>query len=828
MPFRFPYPSSIRSKIIAVTIGVVVMLGIALLLLSRGIYTEYKMLQIARVDSLVKFSGGKIDERLIEIENGVCHLAYAGGLCEQTKHLSDKDMPKPLRHIAKESLLRYLQTDGTAVGGGIWFEPFRLHQDKERNCVYAFRRGEQFITDEDSNSQEYDYLSRNWYVSIKKQMPAADQVVWTEPYYDGIGTRALMTTAGAAVYDAQGGFAGVATLDWELASIVQSISRIKPTDNSMILFADRSHNFVLGIHTPDNDTVQSAVGKTLDSIPWYSPALCNKDELTYNGKKQIVFVKILHNGMIIFVLVPREELFAEINSHLLHTVLALVSACGSVSFFVYAMLNQLINKPVVELSRQASQIGNGHLDVPIRVNSHSELGVLASALNKMQTDIKEFIRNLNQVNAEKERISVELDIARRIQAAMLPSIKSLFQGRNELETFFEIDAAMTPAREVAGDYYDFFMLDGSHLAVVIADVSGKGVPAALFLTICKTLIKNYAGLGLEPEEIFNAVNEGFCESNTFNMFATAFAGILDISTGKLTFVNAGHNPPFIKLAAEQQPQCNSPDADTRFDSAARFEKMKLSPGLVLGAMQGVQYQQETITLPENSCLFLYTDGITEAMNSKSELFTEHRLAESLNSTGHTDGGSRSATDLLNRVKQDIERFVDGAEQSDDITMLALRYRPSTELIWEQTFAADVKMLPEVNAFITQCLEKLKYPPGEIMKMQLVCEEICVNIAHYAYNDADNDTNTDTELSPERCPMTVRITGTEGQDTEIQFRDSGRPFNPLLAAAPDITLSSQERPLGGLGLLLIKKNVDIILYDYTGKQNILTLTKTLPK
>ncbi|MDR3182374.1 MAG: SpoIIE family protein phosphatase [Planctomycetaceae bacterium] len=809
MPFRFLRFSSIRSEIIAVAIGVAVLLGGAFLLFSSIIYAQYKTLQIDRVDSFVVSSGGKINAMLIELEHEVCHLAYAGELCEQTKYLSEKDVPKPLRNAAKESLIRYLQTSGTAVGGGIWFEPFRFHLDRKWCCVYAFRRNGQVMTDEDFQSEKYDYLNQNWYVTLKQQMPAENKVVWTKPYYEVIGTRSLMTTAGAAIYDEQGKFAGVATLDWELSSIVQGISHIEPTDNSMVLFADRSHNFVLGLNEPHNNTADSAAGKTLDSVPWYSPAIGNKDTLIYNGQKYIAFVNTLDNDMLIFVIVPQNELFKEINRHLRNTILALMAACVLVSFLIYTLLHKLINKPVVVLSRQAEQIGNGNLNVPIHISSHSELGVLAAALNKMQTDIKEFIRHLNQVNAEKERISVELDIARRIQAAMLPSTKSLFQGRNELETFFEIDAAMTPAREVAGDYYDFFMIDSEHLAVVIADVSGKGVPAALFMTICKTLIKNYAGLGLKPAEIFNAVNEEFCENNTFNMFATAFAGILEISTGKLTFVNAGHNPPFIKL-----PQHSSPG------TSACFEKMKLSPGLVLGAMQGVQYQQETIILPENSCLFLYTDGITEAMNAKSELFTEHRLAESLNSTGHTDSGFYSATNLLNRAKQDIERFVNGAEQSDDITMLALRYRPSTKLMREQTFSADVKILPEVNAFIKQCLEKLEYPPGEIMKMQLVCEEIYVNIAHYAYTDAEH--------SPEHCLITIRIAGTEGQNTEIQFRDSGRPFNPLLVAAPDITPSLQERPLGGLGLLLIKKNVDTISYDYTGGQNVLTLTKTLPK
>ena len=243
------------------------------------------------------------------------------------------------------------------------------------------------------------------------------------------------------------------------------------------------------------------------------------------------------------------------------------------------------------------------------------------------------------------KTEAELNVASHIQKNMLPCIFPPYPEREE----FDIYATMMPAKEVGGDFYDFFLIDPDHLAIVIADVSGKGVPAALFMVIAKTLIKNNTAGMTEPKGIFEKTNDQLCENNEEGIFVTAFMGILEISTGVFSFVNAGHNPPLLKRKGQQ------------------YDWLSVKPGFILAGMEGMKYQQESITLSEGDELYLYTDGVTEAMNLEEELFTDQRLKEALNRHRKLD-----LKDLLASMKQEIDQFANGAKQADDITMLALR------------------------------------------------------------------------------------------------------------------------------------------------------------
>lgn len=276
-----------------------------------------------------------------------------------------------------------------------------------------------------------------------------------------------------------------------------------------------------------------------------------------------------------------------------------------------------------------------------------EVGYLADAFRKMFLDLDGYIENLTRITAEKERIGAELSVATQIQADMLPSIFPAFPERNE----FDIYASMTPAKEVGGDFYDFFMVDEDHLAVVIADVSGKGVPAALFMVIAKTIIKNHA-LNKEPVfEVFKNANEQLCENNEEGMFVTAWMGLLTISTGHFEYVNAGHNPPLLKRAKGE------------------FTYLKSRPCFVLAGMEGSCYRKEELMLSAGDILYLYTDGVTEAENAQNELYGEERLKAALERQK-----SDNPNDILPFVSADIDSFVKEASQFDDITMLCFKYK----------------------------------------------------------------------------------------------------------------------------------------------------------
>ena len=276
-----------------------------------------------------------------------------------------------------------------------------------------------------------------------------------------------------------------------------------------------------------------------------------------------------------------------------------------------------------------------------------EIEVLAESFAAISHKTVEYVDHVRSITAEKERIGTELEMATRIQTAMLPHVFPAFPERSE----FDICACMDPAREVGGDFYDFFLIDDDHLGMVMADVSGKGVPAALFMMACKIILQSVAMLGGSPAEVLTRTNEAICSNNQEEMFITVWMGVLEISTGKLTAANAGHEYPVI------------------MEADGLFELYRDKHGLVIGAMDGVKYREYELMLKPGAKLFVYTDGVPEATDADNELFGLNRKVTSLNK-------ERNGTpeEILAGVKRDVNRFVKGAEQFDDVTMLCMEYK----------------------------------------------------------------------------------------------------------------------------------------------------------
>jgi len=321
-------------------------------------------------------------------------------------------------------------------------------------------------------------------------------------------------------------------------------------------------------------------------------------------------------------------------------------------FILRYIAGKQVLTPVLRLSHHMDGFDpeHGSLDEIEIQESGDEFQTIAESYNRMVGDIHYYMENLATVTADRERIATELDVATEIQSSMLPCIFPAFPERNE----FDIYAAMFPAREVGGDFYDFFMINKDTICVVIADVSDKGIPAALFMVIAKTLIKNAALDGKSPSLVFETVNNQLCENNDAGMFVTAFMGYLDIPSGRFTYVNAGHNPPLIKRSGA-------------------YEYMKVEPGLMLACMEGIEFNQKDLLLNTGDMLYLYTDGVTEAMNNERKLFTAGRL---LNVANQYTGCSSS--EFILKLKEEIDTFADGAMQADDITMLTLEIKQQAE------------------------------------------------------------------------------------------------------------------------------------------------------
>ena len=347
------------------------------------------------------------------------------------------------------------------------------------------------------------------------------------------------------------------------------------------------------------------------------------------------------------------EVRAYLNSFLINMLLISFAIIGITIILYIFFVRKMVTKPVGKLTAFTQEITktgtfeNQHIDI----KTGDEIESLSQSFNFMLAELENYIANLSKVTAEKERIGAELDIAKHIQASMLPCIFPAFPERKE----FDIYATMEPAKEVGGDFYDFFMVDDTHLAIVMADVSGKGVPAALFMVIGKTLIKDHTTPGRDLGKVFTEVNQLLCESNSEELFITAFEGVLDLVTGEFVYVNAGHEMPFICKAGGD------------------FEPYKIRAGFVLAGMEGMKYRAGSMTLEPGDKIFQYTDGVTEATNLKNELYGMNRLGAILNKV---KGGTPN--DILPAIKKDIDEFVGDADQFDDITMLCLEYKARME------------------------------------------------------------------------------------------------------------------------------------------------------
>lgn len=415
------------------------------------------------------------------------------------------------------------------------------------------------------------------------------------------------------------------------------------------------------------------------------------------------------------------------------------------------------------------------------VNTGDELQVLARAIAKMQTDTLNYLDEIKLVTGERERIGAELDVAKHIQADMLPTV---FPKEPEIP-FVKIFASMTPAKEVGGDFYDFFDIDGDHIGLVMADVSGKGIPAALFMVIAKTLIKNAAQSGISPKEVFEKVNNELCENNAEEMFVTCWLGILNTKSGKLQAVSAGHEYPVIKR------------------KAGEFEIFKDVHGFVMGGMENMRYRQYDIQLNEGDTIFLYTDGVPEATNIQNELYGMERMVKKLNQCKES-----YPKEQIEAVLADVMEFTGEAEQFDDVTMLGVTRTADNVIYSEKEFVpSDEDSTMQVMGFIEEMMEKGDLPIIIQSKMSIVIDEIYSNIALYSSASSVNIA----------CSIfTDKIT--------ITFKDNGVKYNPLEKQDADITLGVEERSIGGLGILITKKTMDEVKYRYLNGNNILILEK----
>ena len=505
-------------------------------------------------------------------------------------------------------------------------------------------------------------------------------------YYNQLGTNLVRTLASQLDADELDRYYETGEMDERYYEIQSFISDLVASNDVEYLYVVRPHGVgVTFLFDSDMETGESgeyedggycALGTYVDLVGGFAD---NLDRLLAGLDVEPIVQRDASYGWLMTAMTPvlHEDgtmagyVMADISMNdvmntrqtFLITLVGLLAAVAAVFLVTFLfILRRMVLHPIdlltqatgdfIQSNEEELAAGTATVNVP-PIRTGDEVELLADSFRKMEEDMISYIREFMKATAEKERIGAELNVATQIQADMLPRIFPAFPERQE----FEVYATMNPAKEVGGDFYDFFLVDDDHLAVVIADVSGKGVPAALFMVIAKTLIKNHAQNRETPGEVFTQTNAQLCEGNDAGLFVTAWMGVLEISTGKFVYVNAGHNPPLLKRAGGQ------------------YEWLKSRPGFVLAGMEGIRYRENTLELMPGDTLYLYTDGVTEATSSAQELYGEERLQAALN-----EASELPVSQLLPRIKNCIDTFVGDAEQFDDITMLGLQYHTRGEKV----------------------------------------------------------------------------------------------------------------------------------------------------
>jgi len=514
----------------------------------------------------------------------------------------------------------------------------------------------------------YDHRNRPWYIKAKE----AGTMVWTDLYVDS-GGRGHIITCAVPLYDNDGDFKGVVSMDVMLDDMNNTIVSAQVGAGGYAFLIDENGTLVSSPFYQDyEDTDFTKSGDSPEFITTVTQMLNRESgisELEYRGEDIfLAYAPLPLTSWSLGVALPVDEVMdpadeaakhiaeltadarGKINTTILTLALiffVLLCVMLAVVFYVSRLTSRKLTEPIYQLMDAVRVIGGGNLDHEFKIQTGDEIEELGDAFSAMTTDLKLYIENLTDVLSKQERLAGELSVATHIQASMLPRVFTPFPGRGEIDLY----ATMEPAKEVGGDFYDFFPVGKDNMCFVIADVSGKGVPAALFMVVSRTMLKNQAQFVQEPARILSDVNNYLCEGNDEDMFVTALLGNIDLKTGLVRYANGGHNAPVV----------------IRADGSVDW--LEVESGFMLAGYPDMEFVPQEIQLHPGDTLLLYTDGVTEAVNPALELYSDPRLLINCAKAPR----DKELSELLGYIRRDIDEFGAGAEQADDITMLALRY-----------------------------------------------------------------------------------------------------------------------------------------------------------
>jgi sigma-B regulation protein RsbU (phosphoserine phosphatase) len=679
----------------------------------------------------------------------------------------------------------------------IAFEPYYFKDKGRYFSAYTKHIGDSLRTIQ-GGSDHYQYFFADWYL-----MPQLlDKPCWTEPYMDldaPTNTFEMVTSYCQPIKDKNNQFIGVINTSLSITWLSQTISAVKPYPNSYSIMIGRGGTYF--VH-PDTTKItrQTIFTQTMEqpdtALTALGYAMQRGEEgmkhMNIDGKDCYVFYKPLgQTGCSMAIVCPESDIFGGFD-RLRNSVRAIVLVGLLLMLYLFIRIITRELQPLRRLADEAETIASGQFDAMLPdFKRIDEIGQLSHSFGNMQQSLVKYIDELKNTTAQKASIESDLRIASGIQMGMLPEQFPTREDRDDVELY----ASLTPAKEVGGDLFDFYFRD-EKLFFCIGDVSGKGVPASLFMAVTRSTFRTVSAHESMPDRIVTIMNKTIADMNKNHMFVTLLVGVLDLPTGRLHYCNAGHDAPLLIGAGVGELPCD--------------------PNIPVGFMPTWKYSLQEARIFTGTTILLFTDGLTEAMNADYEQFQMERVNEVANRA--LSNQQQSPRQLIAQMTDAVHEFVGDAEQSDDLTMMAIQYiKQQSDVKMRKSIVLpnDTQEVPRLNAFVDEVCKSVGFDEGKTMEIKVAVEEAVVNVMNYAY-------------PPEqRGDVTIEAAS---NDIRLKFTiiDSGKPFDPTVQNEVDTTLSAEARSIGGLGIHLIRQNMDSINYERVDNLNVLTLRKKLIK
>jgi len=676
----------------------------------------------------------------------------------------------------------------------IAFEPYHFKDYGRYFSAYSKHVGDSIRTVH-GGSDHYQYFYMDWYLMSK----LLGHPCWTEPYMDydvPTNSNEMVTSYCQTFTDKQGKVIGVISTSLSLSWLSQTISATKPYPNSYSIMIGRGGTYFVHPDTTKitRETIFTQTIETPDTaLTSLGYAMQHGEEgmkqMNINGEECYVFYKPIRNtGCSMAIICPENDIFRGFD-RLRRTIIIIVTVGLLLMLFFFIRIITRELRPLGQLADEAETIASGHFDEELPdFQRIDEIGQLSHSFRNMQQSLVKHIEELKDTTAQKASIESDLRIASNIQMGMLPEKFPTKADRDDVQLY----ATLAPAKEVGGDLFDFYFRD-EKLFFCIGDVSGKGVPASLFMAVTRSTFRTVSAQESKPDRIVTTMNKTIADMNKTHMFVTLFVGVLDLPTGRLYYCNAGHNAPLLVSADIKELPCDS--------------------NIAVGFRKKWKYSLQEAQLSTGTTLFLYTDGLNEAMNADKEQFEMERINEV--AVRALANQQQEPHELINQMIKAVHQFVGDAEQSDDMTMMAIQY------IWQQTdlqtqsivLPNNTQEVTRLNAFVEEVCKTVGFDEMVTMQIKVAVEEAVVNVMKYAY--------------PQGKPGNVRIEAAHN-DQRLKFTiiDSGKPFDPTIQSEVDTTLPAKKRSLGGLGIHIMRQNMDSINYERTDNLNVLTLRKKI--